>query len=325
MRQHQMERGGRPEISVIVPVYNVAPYLAACMDSLLAQTFRDFEIVLIEDGSTDDSREIAEAYEAKDARVRLVEHRWNHGVTAAHNLGLEVSRGRYVAFADSDDLVTPDYLSLLHLAAEQQQADIVQGGFQQFTAEPGDGAVAAWTDVPLMLSDAILDRLHRFAPSVRLHIAPWCKLYRRSFLDEHHMVFYDMPVADDVCFHLQGLLVAERYAVLPNPLYHYRVRAGSIASVKGTKRIERYAVALARALEQFGRWMEQEPRLAGADLQRRISRVLYLFFMSWVVEQGGISLQDMYERCQQALASEPHARLFDAMLYDELRGYFPTA
>ena len=108
MRQHQMERGGRPEISVIVPVYNVAPYLAACMDSLLAQTFRDFEIVLIEDGSTDDSREIAEAYEAKDARVRLVEHRWNHGVAAAHNLGLEVMRGRYVAFTDSDDLVTPD-------------------------------------------------------------------------------------------------------------------------------------------------------------------------------------------------------------------------
>ena len=79
----------RPEISVIVPVYNVAPYLAVCLDSILAQTFRDFEIVLVEDGSTDGSREIVEAYEAKDARVRLVEHRWNHGVTAAHNLGLE--------------------------------------------------------------------------------------------------------------------------------------------------------------------------------------------------------------------------------------------
>ena len=308
-----------------MPVYNVAPYLAACLDSILAQAFRDFEIVLVEDGSTDGSREIAEAYEAEDARVRLVEHRWNHGVTAAHNLGLEVSRGRYVVFADSDDLVTPDYLSLLHQVAEQQQADIVQGGFQQFVDRPGDGQVFSWTNVPVMLPDVILDRLHCFVPSVLLHIAPWCKLYRRSFLDAHRMVFYDMPVADDVCFHLQGLLVAKRYAVLPNPLYHYRMRAGSIANVKGTQRIERYIVALARALEQFGRWMEQEPSLADEDLQRTISRGLYLFFLSRVVEQDGILLREMYERCQQALASEPHARLFDVMLYDELRRYFPMA
>lgn len=71
--------------------------------------------------------------------------------------------------------------------------------------------------------------------------------------------------------------------------------------------------------------MEQEPSLADEDLQRTISRGLYLFFLSRVVEQDGISLREMYERCQQALASEPHARLFDVMLYDELRRYFPMA
>ena len=68
---------------MIVPVYNVAPYLAACLDSVLSQTFRDFELILVEDGSTDGSRAVAEAYAAKDARVRLVEHRWNHGFPIA--------------------------------------------------------------------------------------------------------------------------------------------------------------------------------------------------------------------------------------------------
>ena len=82
----QTEKKKRPEISVIVPVYNVAPYLSACLDSVLAQTFRDFELILVDDGSTDGSREIAKEYEAKDERVRLFLHRWNHGVTAAHNL-----------------------------------------------------------------------------------------------------------------------------------------------------------------------------------------------------------------------------------------------
>ena len=121
----------QPEISVIVPVYNVAQYLPACLDSILAQTFRDFELILIEDGSTDGSREIAEAYAAKDARVRLVKHRGNHGVTAAHNLGLELSRGTYVNFVDSDDIVRAEYLEVLHRAAAETGADVVQAGFQE--------------------------------------------------------------------------------------------------------------------------------------------------------------------------------------------------
>ena len=82
----------RPEISVIVPVYNVAPYLAACLDSILAQTFCDFELILVDDGSTDGSREIAEAYKEKDERVRFVRHRWNRGGAAARNLAMELSR-----------------------------------------------------------------------------------------------------------------------------------------------------------------------------------------------------------------------------------------
>ena len=95
----QTEEKKRPEISVIVPVYNVAPYLSACLDSVLAQTFRDFELILVEDGSTDGSREIEEAYAAKDARVRLVKRRWNHGAAPSCIRHLNHSRELAKSFA----------------------------------------------------------------------------------------------------------------------------------------------------------------------------------------------------------------------------------
>lgn len=311
--------GETPEISVIVPVYNVALYLAACLDSLLAQTFRAFEVILIEDGSTDDSRAIAERYAARDARIVLVRHRWNHGVTAARNLGLELASGRYVVFVDSDDIVASDYLALLYQVAEQQQADIVQACFQEFSAQPGDGQVWQWVKEPIMLSPAVEDRVHCFVPMVRLHIAPWCKLYRRAFLDAHRMVFYDMPVAEDVSFHYQGLLAAGRYAVLPDILYHYRVRPISRDHAPdAVQRVQSYVIASARTMEQFSAWLRKEPRFSeDVVLQRELRYLLCRFFMYQL--PNGASLTDTYACCLRALADEPHEQLFQALLYENLR------
>lgn len=307
-----------PEISVIVPVYNVAPYLAACVDSLLAQTFPSFELILVDDGSTDDSCKMAEAYAAKDARVRLVQRRWNCGLAAARNLGVEVSRGRYVIFVDADDIVAPDYLDLLYRVAEQQQADIVQAGFQEFAAQPGDGRAWSWVTEPTMLSTDLGTRVDCFVPYVRLHIAAWCKLYRRAFLDAHHLVFCDVSLAEDICYHYQCLLTAARYAVLPDILYHYRVRAASLDHAqRGVQRARSYVVTLARTMESFTAWMAHEPALADATLQRELRYVLLLYIAHQT--RGDLPLPDAFDACRTALADEPHAALFDALLYKTLR------
>ena len=310
-----------PEISVIVPVYNVAPYLAACLDSILAQTFRDFEVILVEDGSTDGSREMAEQYAARDARVRLLCRRWNRGAAAARNLGLEEACGTYVAFVDADDIASPDFLAVLHRAAEQGQADIVQAGYQMFSEQLGDGRTFVWTQEAEFLSTEILARLDWFVPRARLHIAPWCKLFRKAYLDAHRMMFYDMPVAEDVCFHYQGLLSAARYVVLTDILYHYRVHRDSIMDVKGEQRAERYAVAIARSLEKFSDWMQQEPLFSDAGNQRELRYGLCAFLLSELhrTMQSQASFQAAYERCQTALAREPHDKMFDALLYRALR------
>ena len=98
-----------PKISVIVPVYNVEKYLRRCIDSILAQTFSDFELLLIDDGSKDSSGEICEEYAGKDARIRVF-HRQNGGVSTARNLGIDKAKGEWIYFVDSDDVVLPSAL-----------------------------------------------------------------------------------------------------------------------------------------------------------------------------------------------------------------------
>ncbi len=311
----QTDERKRPEISVIVPVYNVAPYLSACLDSVLGQTFRDFELILVEDGSTDGSREIAEKYEAKDTRVRLVERRWNGGLAAARNLGMHVSRGRYVTFLDSDDVAVSEYLEVLYRNALSAQADIVQGGYMELG---GQGRRFSWTQKRGLLPNDLQSRVNFFLP-VRMHIAPWGKLFRKAFLDEHRMEFYIVPIAEDVSFFYQGLLVAGRYAVIPEILYQYRIREGSLDHAKGATRSERHAVAAARALEGFSRWIEREPAFENPDLRYQLGYVLYRFFRGhfrrFAAEQGRAKT---YEIWRKALAGESTKALENMMLYDAM-------
>ena len=312
----QTDERKRPEISVIVPAYNVAPYLAACLDSILAQTFRDFELIIVDDGSTDGSGEIAEAYAERDERVRLVKRRWNRGGAAARNLGMEVGEGAYVVFIDADDLVPPDHLATLYRAAEEENADLAAAGFHMFAQTPGDGRDFIWTEEPFFLPQVLEERVACFAPTARIQIAPWGKIYRKSFLDHHHLEFPDVPVANDVCFHYQCLLAAERYLVLPGKCYWYRgVREGSLQSVRGLRRAEQYAVSLTRSLEAFRAWARQE-QLGDDGMQKKLCHILYLFYggnLQMIVEACG--MEAVIQHCQTALCGEPHRVLDEMRMY----------
>lgn len=113
---------GMPEISVIIPVYNQEEYVGACMDSLLDQSFEDFEVLAVNDGSTDASVSILEGYEQRDGRVQLIDQN-NSGVSVARNNGLSHAKGEWVCFIDPDDYVAPDYLDTL-LKATERNTDI---------------------------------------------------------------------------------------------------------------------------------------------------------------------------------------------------------
>jgi len=112
-----------PKISVIIPIYNCEDYLVACVNSVLQQSFNDFEIVLINDGSTDGSGEICESFAKLDNRIKVT-HISNHGLSYARNIGIDLSSGEYVTFIDSDDIIFPDYLKILFSLVEKHEADI---------------------------------------------------------------------------------------------------------------------------------------------------------------------------------------------------------
>ncbi|WP_294160432.1 glycosyltransferase family 2 protein [uncultured Selenomonas sp.] len=305
-------------MSVIVPIYNVASYLAACLDSILAQTFRDFEVILVDDGSTDESADIAAAYAKKDARILLIRHRWNRGAADARNLGLELCRGRYVSFIDGDDVLMPSYLERLLLVAQQTNADVVLGMYQMFQKTLGDEQNIQGFKTPAQLKDDLQIRLDFFFHGP-VHLAPWCKIYRRSFLDQHHMKFYRVPVAEDVSFHYQCILTAPVYVIIPDVLYGYRQRPGSLVTVKGVERVRRYAVAMARAVDGVTRWAQEESLFPDGRTKHQISAVIYTFFR-WKLRELAKSLgeEEVFEVCAKAFAEEPQKALQEARAYAEL-------
>ena len=123
------------EISIIVPIYNVSQYLKECLDSLLAQTFKDIEIILVDDGSTDNSGKIADEYAMIDNRIRVI-HQTNQGLSAARNNGINISTSPYVMFVDSDDFVDQHYCEIPYKIIKENNADVVCFEFDHYLEEP---------------------------------------------------------------------------------------------------------------------------------------------------------------------------------------------
>ena len=114
-------------ISIIVPIYNVAPYLSQCIESLMEQTYKDIEMILVDDGSTDNSPAICEEYKKKDPRIRVI-HQENKGVVSARKEGLRAARGTYIGFVDGDDWIEPDMYACMYQKLIDQKVDIVMCG-----------------------------------------------------------------------------------------------------------------------------------------------------------------------------------------------------
>jgi len=202
--------------------------------------------------------------------------------------------------------------------AEETQADVVQGMYQMFQKTPGDGAVVQGFKAPAQLKDDLQVRLDFFFHGP-VHLAPWSKIFRKAFLDEHHIEFYDMPIAPDVTFHYQCVLTAARYILIPDVLYQYRQRPGSIVTTSGMERARRYAVAMARAVDGITRWGQGEAMFPDARAKHQISAVIYTFFR-WKLRELAKSLgeEEVFEACMKALADEPKKALREARAYAEL-------
>lgn len=221
-----MSEEKRPAISVIVPVYKVEDCLPACAESLLGQTFTDFELIFVDDGSPDGCGALCDSYAAQDSRVKVI-HQKNGGLSAARNSGLDIARGETIAFVDSDDVVAADYLEKLHAALEETGADMAL-----CAVEDVDEALAPLDERVLTLPAAagvfggkeLLAEF--FGPSSTYYTVAWNKLYRRELWQDLRYPAGRIH-EDDAVAHLL-YWQAEKVVCLADVLYFYRLRQGSI-------------------------------------------------------------------------------------------------
>jgi CDP-glycerol glycerophosphotransferase len=209
----------RPELSVIVPFYNVEAYLAECLDSILSQSFDNVEVILVDDGSPDGSREIADSYAARDRRVRVVS-RANGGLGAARNTGIREARGRYLTFVDSDDVIPPGAWAALVGSAQRSGSDVVVGAPNRF--DSAHSWSPRWVE-PVHCDPRMRIRLDQFPPLLR-NLYTWNKVFRRDFWEQQDLWFREGVAYEDQPIITQLFARARTIDVIPDVVYSYRQR-----------------------------------------------------------------------------------------------------
>ena len=214
-----------PAVSVVVPVYNAAPYLPELFACLLAQTFREYEVILVDDGSTDDSPAVLDSFCETHDRFRVI-HTRNVGVYNARLFGARQAEGKYIAFIDSDDLYCPEYLEKMVSMAEETDADITVCGFTREDMETG----RVYSTEMVRFERRAYDFPEAWDILPMINVALWNKLFRRGLID--HVIPFEKPnrIACDVMFCCSVFPFIHRLAFVPEPLYHYRVRRESAST-----------------------------------------------------------------------------------------------
>lgn len=258
-------------ISLIVPVYQVEDYLEDCINSLLAQTYKNIEILLIDDGSPDGCGRICDAYAGKDAKVWVV-HQENQGLSGARNTGIRLAKGEYIAFIDSDDLVSPVYVEILYDMIRRYHAEIAVCDYARGKEELDQTISAAPQEICLPSRQMLLEW---HGKRKRVETVVWNKLYQRSlFINETYPIqFPERKEHEDV--YVSHLLVqnAGKIAITSQKLYMYRRRGGSIKNQKITK--EKAAGNLKAQLARLSFFQENDMKASS----RRLLKGLFLHFL----------------------------------------------
>lgn len=209
-------------ISVIIPVFNAAPYLDRCIQSVLEQTYSNFELILINDGSQDNSLEICQKYKNLDSRVICIS-KCNEGAGVARNVGLQKARGEFIGFVDSDDYIAPNMFASMLCAMEKNQADIVQCGYVKTDISKKQLCKSSYEDKIVVGKDncfkeyCLKKNIDNYSP---------CKLFRSTLIQ--NIQFPDLTYSEDAVFLCQAFLKCEKLVILSSCLYYYVQSVDSI-------------------------------------------------------------------------------------------------
>lgn len=242
-----------PTISVIVPIYKVEKYLERCVNSILAQTYTDFELILVDDGSPDLCGKICDEYAEKDRRVSVI-HKKNGGLSDARNAGLDIAKGNYILFVDSDDYIELNLIETAMQYLEKEPDALV--GFGYTVLDENGVKLSEYLGRPLNVVFNTEERVRFICNELsdyQIAWSSWSKFYNRQIIEKHHIRFVDNKkiFAEDLYFSLCYFPFVEKFINIPKPLYNYLQRNDSIMGVDIHKKNFGRFEQLAQAVYEF--------------------------------------------------------------------------
>ena len=274
-----------PLISIIVPTYNVEKYIRTCIESILAQTYRNIEVIIVNDGSTDQSLAVISDLICSHHNIKVINQK-NQGLSVARNTGIDAATGKYIAFVDADDKIKPDFVSSLYQIADKTGADIVRGSFRDFNGNIPKGWVPDF-NVPTNYGTIVLDQFL----SSNIAFVVWSSIYRLDFINSNHIRFTPgILFEEDADFTIRAYMLAKLVATSPEPNYAYRInRPGSILTTKTTKNAQKMSLSEEKIISQFISMLKHEKSDVLCSL---ILKSIYACMRDWtgIIVRNNLSL-----------------------------------
>lgn len=262
-----------PLISVIIPIYNVKDYLNECIISVIRQSYKNIEIILVDDGSTDESADICDAYEAEDNRVRVI-HKVNEGLSSARNIGIKIARGEYLSFIDSDDYIHADMLNILLQEMIKNQADVACCDYSSEKISIDDKTV-----IVLNKENAI----SRLLDEDGYKCYAWNKLYKRKLFE--NISYPEGKWFEDITTTYNVFKNVKTVVYVKQKLYFYRLRKNSITQSKFSMKDRDLLIAINYVIDD-SKWLSN-------SLQNRIMAGYICYFFYYI--KKGIRANAMIE------------------------------
>lgn len=286
-------KGSNEKVSVIIPVYKVEDYLDDCLDSVQNQTYKNIEIICVNDGSPDNSGEILKKHQQDDKRIKIINQE-NQGISVARNVGMKVATGNWIYFVDSDDLILPYTLEKAMESAKQYDPEIVNFKYEDFSQNlrPDLGARPYENHGKRLVEVSGAENPFKVFDMEKVNV--WQNLYKRSFLEEHNIEFKKGIICEDVLFTWQCELYAKKMVKDDNVYYLYRYgRVGSIMS-SDFKKIERRLDSFFTIIDELVR-IRPEFDFDGID-EQFTDMILVLLYEPIVHEIDGMPEQKEYAK-----------------------------
>ena len=276
------------KISVIIPVYNVEKYLRECLDSVINQTYKELEIICVNDASTDSSLNILEEYSRKDNRIIIVNNKVNSKLGPTRNHGMEYATGEYVHFLDSDDwLELNAYEKLANYVKEAGKVDIIHFLWNNRCMITGKTVPCIYNDLSIL--EKVINIQNTPTLAINWRRGAWCKLYRRKFLQDKNIEFNAYPCLEDIEHSIHVLTEAESVYLVPDLFLNYR--ANNSNSLMGNHhKFYDYAIKSYYTNVEYCKKLDEKTKIIVLDIElfHSLFNILYLSFI-----KGSLSLTDL--------------------------------